>query len=76
MKGKVGGQWNKIFMEIYRSILHGFLPFSPVSLTELCSFLYGLKDLFTLHTLSLVFICRKNPGQSGILLFADHPRFC
>ena len=32
---KVGGQWNKIFMEIYRSILHGFLPFSPVSLTEL-----------------------------------------
>ena len=34
MKGKVGGQWNKIFMEIYRSILNGFLPFSPVSLTE------------------------------------------
>ena len=52
MKGKVGGQWNKIFMEIYRSILHGFLPFSPVSLTELCSFWYGLKDLFTLHTLA------------------------
>ena len=48
---------------------------SPVSLAELCSFLYGLKDLFTLHTLSLVFICRKNPGRSGILLFADHPRF-
>ena len=23
-----------------------FLPFSPVSLTELCSFCYGLKDLF------------------------------
>ena len=36
-------------MEIYRSTLHGFLPFSPVSLTELCSFWYGLKDLFTLH---------------------------
>ena len=52
MKGKVGGQWNKIFMEIYRSILHGFLPFSPVSLTELCSFWYGLKDLFTLHKLA------------------------
>ena len=45
-------QWNKIFMEIYRSILHGFLPFSPVSLTELCSFWYGLKDLFTLHKLA------------------------
>ena len=29
-----------------------FLPFSPVSLTELCSFWYGLKDLFTLHTLA------------------------
>ena len=34
MKGKVGGQWNKIFMEICKSILHGFLPFSLVSLTE------------------------------------------
>ena len=30
-------------------MLHGFLPFSLVSLTELCSFWYGLKDLFTLH---------------------------
>ena len=49
MKGKVGGQWNKIFMEIFRSMLHGFFPFSPVSLTELCSFCYSLKDLFRLH---------------------------
>ena len=49
MKGKVGGLWNKIFMVIFRSMLHVFLPFSPVSLTELCSFWYGLKDLFTLH---------------------------
>ena len=39
-------------MEIYRSILHGFLPFSPVSLTELCPFCCGLKDLFTLHKLA------------------------
>ena len=39
-------------MEIYRSILHGFLPFSPVSLTELCPFWYGLKNLFTLHKLA------------------------
>ena len=39
-------------MEIYRPILRGFLPFSLVSLTELCSFWYGLKDLFTLHTLA------------------------
>ena len=52
MKGKVGGQWNKIFMDIFRSMLHGFCPFSPVSLTELCSFWYGLKDLFTLHKLA------------------------
>ena len=29
-----------------------FLPFSPVSLTELCSFWYGLKDLFALHKLA------------------------
>ena len=34
MKGKVGAQWNKIFKQIFRSILHGFLPFSPVSVTE------------------------------------------
>ena len=52
MKGKVGGQWKEIFMEICRSILHGFLPFSLVSVTELCSFWYGLKDLFTLHKLA------------------------
>ena len=30
----------------------GFLPFSPVSLTESCSFWYCLKDLFTPHKLS------------------------
>ena len=29
----------------------GFLLVSPVSLTELCSFWYGLKDLFILHKL-------------------------
>ena len=52
MKGKVGGKCNKIFLAIFGSVLHGFLPFSPVSLTELCSFRYGLKDLFTLHTLA------------------------
>ena len=52
MKGKVGGRWNKIFMEIFRSMLHDFLPPFPVSLTELSSFWYGLKDLFTLHKLT------------------------
>ena len=38
-------------MEIFRSLSHGFLLLSPVSLTELCSFWYGLKDLFILHKL-------------------------
>ena len=52
MKGKVGEQWNKIFMDIFKSMLHGLLPFSPVSLTESCSFWYGLKDLFTLYKLA------------------------
>ena len=52
MRGKVGEQWNKIFMEIFRSMTGGLLLLSPVSLTELCSFRYGLKDLFTLHTLA------------------------
>ena len=31
------------------SVSHGFLLLSPVSLTEFCSFWYGLKDLFTLR---------------------------
>ena len=48
MKGKVGEQWNKIFMEIFRSMSHGFLLLFLVSFSELCSFWYGLKDLFTL----------------------------
>ena len=52
MKGKVGEQWNKIFMEIFRSMSRGSLLLSPVSLTEFCSFWYGLKDLFTLHKLA------------------------
>ena len=52
MKGKVGEQWNKIFMKIFRSMSLGFLLLSPVSLTELCSFGYSLKDLFTLHKLA------------------------
>ena len=52
MKGKVGEQWNKIFMEIFMSMSRGFLLLSPVSLTELCSFWYGWKDLFTLHKLA------------------------
>ena len=45
----------RVFRKVFRilglgerkGILHGFLPFSPVSLTELCSFWYSLKDLFT-----------------------------
>ena len=41
-----------IFMEIFRSMSGGFLLLSPVSLTELNSFWYGLKDLFTLHKLA------------------------
>ena len=52
MKGKVGEQWNKIFMGIFRLMSRGFFPVSPVPLTELCSFWYGLKDLFTLQRLA------------------------
>ena len=40
-----------MFMEIFRSMSRGFLLVYPVFLTELCSFWYGLKDLFTLHKL-------------------------
>ena len=34
MIGKVGGLSNKIFLGIFKSMLHGFLPFFPVSLTN------------------------------------------
>ena len=39
-----------IFIGIFGSTLQcvSFFPFSPASLTELCSFCYGLKDLFPL----------------------------
>ena len=48
------GRWvvEQDFQEIFRSMLRGFFPFSPVSLTELSSFWYGLKDLFTLYKLT------------------------
>ena len=39
----------KKFMGIFGSILHGFWPFSVASLTEPCSFWYGLTDLSPLH---------------------------
>ena len=48
------GRWvvEQDFHGNFRSMLHCFLPFSLVSLTEVCSFWYGLKDLFTLHKLA------------------------
>ena len=55
MKGnaKVGRVVKLDFQENFWSMLHVlllvFFPFSPVSLTESCSFWYGLKDPFTLH---------------------------
>ena len=39
MKGKVGGQWNKIFVEIFRSVSRVFLLLSPALVTK------GRKDL-------------------------------
>ena len=48
------GRWvvEQDFHGNFRSMSRGFLLLSPVSLTELCSFWYGLKDLFTLHKLA------------------------
>ena len=40
-----------------------FLPFSPASLTEFCSFCYGLKDLFPLID-DLVALDRSKPMMS------------
>ena len=54
-------------MENVRSMLHGFLPFSPVSVTKLTSLWFGLKDLFTLHKLAdkLVLDHKTNDVTSG-----------
>ena len=45
------GRWvmEQDFHGNFRVTVTCFLPFYPVSLTELCSFWYGLKDFFTLH---------------------------
>ena len=51
--GERKGRW--VVKQDFRGNFQGnvtwFFAFSPVSLTELCSFWYGLKDLFTLHKL-------------------------
>ena len=52
-------------MEIFRSMSRGFLLLSPVSLTELCSFWYGLKDLFTLHKLVLSLTIKTDDVTKG-----------
>ena len=54
-------------MENVRSMLHGFLPFSPVCLTKLTSLWFGLKDLFALHKLAykLVVDRKTNDVTSG-----------
>ena len=49
MKGNAKVSSETSFQGNVWPMLHVFLPFSPVSLTELCSFWYGLKDPFTLH---------------------------
>ena len=54
-------------MEIFRPVLHGFLPFSPVSLTDMCSFRYGLKYPFTLHKLADK-VSGFGPGWMGSLI--------
>ena len=53
--GKRKGRWvvEKDFRGNFQVKITWFLmPFSPVSLTELCLFWYGVKALFTLHTLA------------------------
>ena len=49
MKGKVGPA-EQDFREIFRLMLHGFLPFSSVFLTELSSFWHGFEKISSLYT--------------------------
>ena len=49
-----------------------------------CPIVWDFLDIFRLSVsftawidnFNLVFTCQKHPRRSGILLFADHPRFC
>ena len=52
--GERKGRWvmEQDFHEDFQVNVTWFLLVSPVSLTELCSFWYALKDLFTLHKLA------------------------
>ena len=52
--GERKGRWvvKQDFHGNFRVNVTWFFAFSLVSLTESCSFWYGLKDLFTLHKLA------------------------
>ena len=53
-------------MDIFRSMLHGFLPFSLVSLTELCSFWYGvISSLCTSWQTKLSLTGKTDDVKSG-----------
>ena len=52
--GERKGRWvmEQDFQGDFQVLVTCFLLLSPVSLTELCSSWYGLKDIFTLHKLA------------------------
>ena len=56
MNGQIGTKWDKIFHGNFQVNITGFLPFSPVSLTESASLGYGLKNLLTLPKLAVKFV--------------------
>ena len=50
-EGSMSGKWDKIFIGIFWSKLHGFLRLSLVCFSESRSSGYGLNDLIYLHKL-------------------------
>ena len=52
-------------MEMFGSVLHGFLPCSLVSLTESCSFWYGLKNLLNVYKLAESLAIKTDDVTSG-----------
>ena len=62
-------------MDIFRSVLHGFLPFSLVSLTELCSFWYGvISSLCTNWQTELSLTGKMDDVKSGRKHVDQHGR--
>ena len=60
MKGKVGGWWNKIFMEIFRMLFDRSLNFKTIRFEIICFFVFCPCLKFTFEFV-IVLLCHLWP---------------